>query len=151
MSSNPPTPQVVPQATPSGSVAPTDVASPTTSDEVPASNNGLNNMTIAKVLRNEPMDTSDKVSFIVPQRNKSSDQDESKDQSHLSRSQGGAIAPDQIISQVPQSLPAMNNKQVDRTVVKPENLGETADYVDCPHCRQRSKTKVETTNSGQTK
>lgn len=46
--------------------------------------------------------------------------------------------------------PQANVRLPENYVVAPENLSETPDFVDCPWCQKRQKTKVVHTDSSQT-
>lgn len=45
---------------------------------------------------------------------------------------------------------ATNRGEIPNSVVNPKNLGEEADYIDCPHCESRQKTVVSHPNSDAT-
>ncbi|EHK42070.1 hypothetical protein TRIATDRAFT_84172 [Trichoderma atroviride IMI 206040] len=44
----------------------------------------------------------------------------------------------------------VQNMKPENYVVKPENLGESPDYIDCPYCKSRQKTEVRHQSTSQT-
>lgn len=52
-----------------------------------------------------------------------------------------------IVTKQPSMVQGMNPENY---LVKPENLGESPDYIDCPYCKSRQKTETRHQHTSQT-